>query len=161
MEQAEPSIAILLAALEALPARRWSEADLIGMGFDPSAARRRFRRHFGMTFWALPAGGDCRWAFVRCRLRLSVLRLSRVRALPRLRHFELRLRNCWAGSLAVCPRIPRSRHTILTRRLARCWQWLTTQRYICLNLLTVVPCQTNWRGCSCKQAVRWALGAVR
>ena len=53
MEQAEPSIAILLAALEALPARRWSEADLIGMGFDPSAARRRFRRHFGMTFLGL------------------------------------------------------------------------------------------------------------
>jgi hypothetical protein len=38
MEQAKPSIAILLAALEALPARQWSEADWIGMGFDPSAA---------------------------------------------------------------------------------------------------------------------------
>jgi AraC family transcriptional regulator of adaptative response/methylated-DNA-[protein]-cysteine methyltransferase len=38
LEQAKPSIAILLAALEALPARQWSEADWIGMGFDPSAA---------------------------------------------------------------------------------------------------------------------------
>ena len=53
MEQAEPSIATLLAALEALPARRWSEADLIGMGFDPSAVRRRFRRYFGTTFLGL------------------------------------------------------------------------------------------------------------
>jgi hypothetical protein len=31
-------LVVLLAALEALPARQWSEADWIGMGFDPSAA---------------------------------------------------------------------------------------------------------------------------
>ena len=48
--EAEPSIKKLLEALEAQPERRWSEEDVIRMGFDPSTVRRNFRRHFGMTF---------------------------------------------------------------------------------------------------------------
>ena len=48
--QNDPAIAALLAALESDPARRWFEADIIRMGYDPSTIRRSFKRHFGMTF---------------------------------------------------------------------------------------------------------------
>jgi AraC family transcriptional regulator of adaptative response/methylated-DNA-[protein]-cysteine methyltransferase len=34
------------------PARRLRESDLVGMGIDPSTARRQFKRYFGMTFHA-------------------------------------------------------------------------------------------------------------
>ncbi|WP_126975257.1 bifunctional transcriptional activator/DNA repair enzyme AdaA [Frigidibacter oleivorans] len=47
---ADPAIATLTEALEADPARRWSEADVAAMGFDPSTVRRAFRRQFGITF---------------------------------------------------------------------------------------------------------------
>ncbi|PZO67124.1 MAG: bifunctional transcriptional activator/DNA repair enzyme protein Ada [Paracoccus denitrificans] len=43
----------LLAALNADPARRWSEGDIAAMALDPSTVRRAFRRHFGMTFLEL------------------------------------------------------------------------------------------------------------
>ena len=33
--------------------RRWSEADLVQMGLDPSTVRRGFKRHFGATFLQL------------------------------------------------------------------------------------------------------------
>lgn len=46
----EPTVDALLAALEADPSRRWREADLQDMGFDPSTVRRAFKRQFGMTF---------------------------------------------------------------------------------------------------------------
>jgi AraC family transcriptional regulator of adaptative response/methylated-DNA-[protein]-cysteine methyltransferase len=46
----DPAVAALLAALDRRPERRWSEADLVRMGFDPSTVRRRFKRQFGMTF---------------------------------------------------------------------------------------------------------------
>ncbi|PIE11250.1 MAG: bifunctional transcriptional activator/DNA repair enzyme protein Ada [Rhodobacterales bacterium] len=45
-----PLIAPLIAALEADPLRRWSEADLRRMGHDPSTIRRAFKRHFGISF---------------------------------------------------------------------------------------------------------------
>ncbi|MDO6590673.1 bifunctional transcriptional activator/DNA repair enzyme protein Ada [Loktanella sp. D2R18] len=48
--QTDPAITALLAALDADPMRRWSEADVTAMGFDPSTVRRSFKRHFGMTF---------------------------------------------------------------------------------------------------------------
>ena len=44
------AIAGLIAALKADPDRRWSEADLVAMGHDPSTIRRAFKRHFGQTF---------------------------------------------------------------------------------------------------------------
>ncbi|SOH92519.1 AraC family transcriptional regulator, regulatory protein of adaptative response / methylated-DNA-[protein]-cysteine methyltransferase [Monaibacterium marinum] len=47
---AEPSVAPLVAALEADPARRWSEDDVVARGFDPSTVRRAFKRQFGITF---------------------------------------------------------------------------------------------------------------
>lgn len=47
---ADPAVTGLVQALEADPQRRWSEADLVAMGLDPSTIRRSFRRHFGMTF---------------------------------------------------------------------------------------------------------------
>ncbi|HRO14596.1 MAG TPA: trifunctional transcriptional activator/DNA repair protein Ada/methylated-DNA--[protein]-cysteine S-methyltransferase, partial [Paracoccus sp. (in: a-proteobacteria)] len=43
----------LLAALDADPARRWTEADVAALGHDPSTVRRAFRRHYGMTFLEL------------------------------------------------------------------------------------------------------------
>ncbi len=51
--QADPAIVTLLAALEAQPDLRWSEAEVTRMGFDASTVRRSFRRHFGMTFLEL------------------------------------------------------------------------------------------------------------
>ena len=45
-----PAITSLIAALKADPERRWSEADLIELGHDPSTIRRAFKRHFGETF---------------------------------------------------------------------------------------------------------------
>ncbi|MCJ8334015.1 MAG: trifunctional transcriptional activator/DNA repair protein Ada/methylated-DNA--[protein]-cysteine S-methyltransferase [Epibacterium sp.] len=46
----DPMIQGLLAELEADPAKRWREADLVARGLDPSTVRRAFRRQFGMTF---------------------------------------------------------------------------------------------------------------
>ena len=40
----------LLAALEAAPEHRWSEADVRARGHDPSTVRRSFKRQFGLTF---------------------------------------------------------------------------------------------------------------
>lgn len=48
--EAEPSIQILLRALEADRSRRWSESDIVTLGLDPSTVRRGFKRHFGITF---------------------------------------------------------------------------------------------------------------
>ena len=46
----DPSLKPLLKALNDRPDHRWSEADVIAMGIDPSTARRAFKRQFGMTF---------------------------------------------------------------------------------------------------------------
>ena len=45
-----PAHAALLEALRADPGRRWSEADLVARGFDPSTLRRVFKRQFGQSF---------------------------------------------------------------------------------------------------------------
>lgn len=50
---ADPTIRALLPALNAEPRRRWSEADLAALGFEPSTVRRAFKRHLGMTFLEL------------------------------------------------------------------------------------------------------------
>jgi len=47
---ADPSIAVLLAALDAEPNRRWSESDIVALGYDLSTVRRSFKRQFGLTF---------------------------------------------------------------------------------------------------------------
>jgi len=44
--EGDATVQRLLAALEAEPARRWSEADIAALGLDPSTVRRAFRRHF-------------------------------------------------------------------------------------------------------------------
>jgi AraC family transcriptional regulator of adaptative response/methylated-DNA-[protein]-cysteine methyltransferase len=46
----DPLVEALLAALDRDPARRWREADLLAMGYDPSTVRRAFKRHFAMSF---------------------------------------------------------------------------------------------------------------
>lgn len=46
----DPQVTRLLAALEADPARRWTEGDVAALGVDPSTARRAFKRAFGLTF---------------------------------------------------------------------------------------------------------------
>lgn len=48
--EGDPMIGKLLAALQADPARRWSEADVAEAGFDPSTVRRVFKRQYGVTF---------------------------------------------------------------------------------------------------------------
>lgn len=47
---ADPTIGKLLSALDEDPQRRWSEQDIVDMGFDLSTVRRSFKRQFGMTF---------------------------------------------------------------------------------------------------------------
>lgn len=46
----EPMVRDLLARLDKRPDRRWSEADLLALGHDPSTVRRAFKRHFGQSF---------------------------------------------------------------------------------------------------------------
>ncbi|MGH6760623.1 MAG: bifunctional transcriptional activator/DNA repair enzyme AdaA [Phyllobacterium sp.] len=46
----DPIVCELVNRLDQHPDRRWSEDDLVEMGFDPSTVRRAFKRHFGMTF---------------------------------------------------------------------------------------------------------------
>ena len=46
----DPVVRRMLAALDADPARRWTEADVAALGLDPSTVRRAFRRHYGLTF---------------------------------------------------------------------------------------------------------------
>jgi len=48
--EGDPVIGRMLAALDAEPARRWTEADVAAAGLDPSTVRRAFRRHYGMSF---------------------------------------------------------------------------------------------------------------
>lgn len=47
---ADPAVSALLAALDQRPEFRWSEADIVRLGFDLSTVRRSFKRQFGMTF---------------------------------------------------------------------------------------------------------------
>ncbi|WP_337270077.1 bifunctional transcriptional activator/DNA repair enzyme AdaA [Oryzifoliimicrobium ureilyticus] len=47
---ADPTIDLLLKALDARPDYRWSEQDIEALGLDLSTVRRSFKRHFGMTF---------------------------------------------------------------------------------------------------------------
>lgn len=49
----DPVIAQLLQRLDDDPARRWSEDDIIALGFDPSTVRRAFKRSLGLTFLEL------------------------------------------------------------------------------------------------------------
>lgn len=46
----DPSVQDLLTRLDTDPARRWSEADVVALGHDPSTIRRAFKRTFGTTF---------------------------------------------------------------------------------------------------------------
>jgi AraC family transcriptional regulator of adaptative response/methylated-DNA-[protein]-cysteine methyltransferase len=48
--RSDPLVSALVEALEANPARRWSEQDVIACGHDPSTVRRAFNRRFGMSF---------------------------------------------------------------------------------------------------------------
>lgn len=49
----EPMVDDLRKALEADPARRWSEDDVVARGYDPSTVRRAFKRAYGLTFLEL------------------------------------------------------------------------------------------------------------
>ncbi len=46
----EPAVNHLLNALDRVPDKKWSENEIMNMGYDPSAVRRAFRRQFGITF---------------------------------------------------------------------------------------------------------------
>lgn len=61
---ADPLFRDLLAALEAAPARRWTEVDLVARGFDPSTVRRSFKRQFGITFLEMARLSRLRDGFV-------------------------------------------------------------------------------------------------
>lgn len=62
--EADPMIAGLLVALEADPMRRWSEGDIVALGYDPSTVRRAFKRHYDMTFLEMARLGRLRDGFV-------------------------------------------------------------------------------------------------
>ncbi len=61
---ADPVIRTLLAALEADPARRWTEADIVARGLDPSTVRRSFKRQFSTTFLEMARLSRLRDGFV-------------------------------------------------------------------------------------------------
>lgn len=61
--QAEPMIARLLDLVAEDEERRWSEGDIVALGFEPSTVRRAFRRHFGMTFLEMTRQMRLRRAF--------------------------------------------------------------------------------------------------
>lgn len=46
----DPVVAKLLGWLEERPDKRWSQADIVAAGLDPSTVRRSFKRRFGTTF---------------------------------------------------------------------------------------------------------------
>ncbi|GGA38533.1 6-O-methylguanine DNA methyltransferase [Pelagibacterium lentulum] len=48
--ESDPVTALLMDALQKQPGRRWSQADIVALGLDPSTVRRSFKRHFGITF---------------------------------------------------------------------------------------------------------------
>lgn len=48
--QADKTIQLLLAKLQAEPGRRWLEKDIVQLGLDPSTVRRSFKRQYGVTF---------------------------------------------------------------------------------------------------------------
>jgi len=48
--EADPSVRVLVEALQADPGRRWGEGNVVEMGFDPSTVRRLFKRHYGVMF---------------------------------------------------------------------------------------------------------------
>lgn len=61
LDQTDPAITLLLAQLEVQPMRRWSEADLVQMGLDPSTVRRGFKTPFWRNIFATcapKAGAD-------------------------------------------------------------------------------------------------------
>ncbi len=53
LNELSPTVRALLAALEELPEARWSESDLVDLGYDPSTVRRTFKRELGVTFLSL------------------------------------------------------------------------------------------------------------
>ncbi|MGB7261522.1 MAG: trifunctional transcriptional activator/DNA repair protein Ada/methylated-DNA--[protein]-cysteine S-methyltransferase [Albidovulum sp.] len=61
--QIDPAHQALLTEVSENPTRRWSEADLVARGFDPSTLRRVFRRQFGMTFLELARQARLRAGF--------------------------------------------------------------------------------------------------
>lgn len=61
----DPMVAKLLSALDAEPARRWSESDLRARGLDPGTVRRAFKRHFGISFLEMARQKRLRESFVR------------------------------------------------------------------------------------------------
>lgn len=64
MASSDPAITTLLGALDERPEYRWSETDVVRMGFDPSTIRRSFKRQFGMTFLELARQRRLRNGFV-------------------------------------------------------------------------------------------------
>lgn len=69
----DPTVSALLAALDAEPQRRWSEPDLVHMGYDPSTVRRAFKRHFGLTFLEMARQRRLREGFETLALGGSVM----------------------------------------------------------------------------------------
>jgi AraC family transcriptional regulator, regulatory protein of adaptative response / methylated-DNA-[protein]-cysteine methyltransferase len=50
LDETDPLVTSLSAAIAVEPSRRWRESDLAELGVDPSTARRAFKRQFGQTF---------------------------------------------------------------------------------------------------------------
>ncbi|MEM9107367.1 MAG: trifunctional transcriptional activator/DNA repair protein Ada/methylated-DNA--[protein]-cysteine S-methyltransferase [Pseudomonadota bacterium] len=63
-DSADPVVRCLLDALAADPLRKWSEADIVQSGHDPSTVRRHFKQHLGMTFLELARLSRLRDGFV-------------------------------------------------------------------------------------------------
>ncbi|WP_420403579.1 bifunctional transcriptional activator/DNA repair enzyme AdaA [Nisaea sp.] len=62
--EGDPVVTKLMVAFEAEPERRWTEGDIVALGFDPSTVRRSFKRQFGMTFLEMARLSRLRDGFV-------------------------------------------------------------------------------------------------
>lgn len=69
----DPTVAALLRLLDEKPQYRWSEPDLVAMGYDLSTVRRAFKRHFGMTFLEMARQRRLREGFETLQLGGSVM----------------------------------------------------------------------------------------
>jgi AraC family transcriptional regulator of adaptative response/methylated-DNA-[protein]-cysteine methyltransferase len=69
----DPTVQKLLTALDAQPHKRWSEADIVRFGYDPSNVRRVFKRQFGLTFLELARLRRLKEGFTTLRAGETVL----------------------------------------------------------------------------------------
>ncbi len=89
----------LLCEFESKPQHKWSEADIVRLGLDPSTVRRSFKRQFGITFLEMARLSRLRDGFETLSEGGKVIDAQLLRGSPRQMRFGRPLPNCWAAHL--------------------------------------------------------------